>query len=84
MTAEESTQDESDFTEVRNRRILFRKQVPNPINNVRHMVASIDPRSSRIQFTRAIRLTFPALKIKQLRELKNNADFLFNQRIALR
>ena len=46
MTAEESTQDESDFTEVRNKRKRFRK-VPTPINNVRPIIVSIDPRPSQ-------------------------------------
>ena len=41
MTAEESSQDESDFTEVRNKKKRFRK-VPTPINNVRPMIVSID------------------------------------------
>ena len=74
MTAEESTQDESDFTEVRNKRKRFRK-VPTPINNVRPMIVSIDPRPSQFQFAKAIRSKFPAVKIKQIRELRNNTDF---------
>ena len=74
MTAEVSTQDESDFTEVRNKRKRFRK-VPTPINNVRAMIVSIDPRLSQIQFAKAIRSKFPAVKIKQIRELRNNTDF---------
>ena len=74
MTAEESTQHESDFTEVGNKRKRFRK-VPNPINNVKTMIVSIDPRPSQIQFTRATRSNFPAVKIKQIRELKNNTYF---------
>ena len=73
-TAEESTQDESDFTEVMNKRKRFRK-VPTPINNVRPMIVSIDPRPSEIQFAKAIRSKFPALKIKQVRELRINTDF---------
>ena len=64
MIAEESTQDKSDFTDVRNKRKGFRKQVPAPINNVRPMIVSIDPRPSQIQFARAIRSNFPAIKIK--------------------
>ena len=40
MTAEESTQDQSDFTEMRNKKKRFRKQVPTPISNVRPMVAN--------------------------------------------
>ena len=75
MTTEESTQDESDFTEVRNTTKRFRKQLPTPINNVRPMIVSIDPRPSHIQFARAIKSNFPAAKIKQMRELKNNTDF---------
>ena len=74
MAAEESTEDESDFTEVRNKRKRFRK-VPTPINNVRHLIVSIDPRPSQIQFARAIRSKFPAVKIEQMKELKNNTDF---------
>ena len=61
-SAEESTQDESDFTEVRNKRKRFRK-VPTSINNVRPMIVSIDPRLSQIQFAKAIRSKFPAVKI---------------------
>ena len=39
------------------------------------MIVSIDPRTSQIQFARAIRSNFPAVKIKQMRELKYNIDF---------
>ena len=76
VTAEESTQDESDFIEVRNNRDRFRKQVPNPVNNERPMIVSIDPRPSQIQFAKAIKSHFPAVKIKKIRELKNKIDFL--------
>ena len=79
MTAEESTQDESDFTEVRNKRKQFRKQTPTPTNNVRPMNVSIDPRPSQSQFAKAVKSNFPAVKIKQMRELKNNTDFFIQQ-----
>ena len=75
MRAEESTQDESDFTEVRNKRKRFKKQVPAPTNNVRPTIVSIDLRPSQIQFARAIKSNFPAVEVKQIRELKNNTDF---------
>ena len=39
------------------------------------MVISVDSIPSQIQFARAIRSNFPAVKIKQIRELKNKADF---------
>ena len=74
MTAEQSTQDESDFTEVRNKRKRFRK-VPTPINNVRPMIVSTDPTPSQIQFAKTIKSKIPAVKINQIRELKNNTDF---------
>ena len=74
MTAEESTQGEIDFTEVRNKRKRFRK-VPTPFNNVRPMILSIHPKPSQIQFAKAIRSKFPAVKIKHIRELRNNTDF---------
>ena len=81
---EESTQDESDFTEVRKKRKRHRKQVPTPINNLRPMSVSIDLRPSQYQFARATKSNFPAVKIKQIRELKNISDFfLFNQRTLL-
>ena len=47
MTAQKSTQDESNFTEVRNKRKRHRKQMPTPINNVRPMSVSIDLRPSQ-------------------------------------
>ena len=75
MTADETTQDESDFNEVRSKRKRFRKQAQIPITNVRPIVVSIDPRPSQIQFARAIRSNFPVVKIKHIRELKNNTDF---------
>ena len=40
-----------------------------------HDHVSFDPRPSQIQFARAIRSNFPAVKIKQIREWKNNTDF---------
>ena len=75
MTADETTQDESDFTEVRSKSKRFRKQAQVPITNVRPIVLSLDPRPSQIQFARAIRSNFQMVKIKHIRELKNNADF---------
>ena len=75
MTAHETTQDENDFNEVRSKRKRFRKQAQIPINSVRPIVVSIDPRPSQIQFARAIRLNFPVVKIKHIGELKNNTDF---------
>ena len=75
MTADEPTQDESDFTDVRIKRKRFRKQMPTPNNNLRPMIVSIDPRRSQIQVARAMKSNFPAVKIKQMRELKNNTDF---------
>ena len=74
VTAVEFTQGESDFTEVRNKRKRFTK-VQTPINNVRPMIVSIDPRLSQIQFATAIRSKIPAVMIKKMRELKNNTDF---------
>ena len=38
------------------------------------MIVSVDPRLSLIQFERAIRSKFAAIKTKQIRELKNNTD----------
>ena len=75
MTAEESTQDQSNVTEVRNKRKRFRNQMPAPTNNVRPMIVSIESRSSKFQFARALKSNFPAVRIKQIRVLKNNADF---------
>ena len=74
-TADETTQDESDFKEVRSKRKRFRKQEQIPFTNVRPIVVSIDPRPSQIQFARAIRSNFPVVKIKHIRELKNDTDF---------
>ena len=78
MSAEESTQEESDFTEVRNKRKCLRK-APTPVNNVRSMIFSIDPRPSQFQFAKAPGSKFPAVKIKQIRELKNKTDFFIQQ-----
>ena len=74
-TAEDSTQDESDFTEVRKKKKTIQKTNPTPTNSLRPMIDSINPRPSQIQFTRAIKSNFPADKIKQMRELKNNTNF---------
>ena len=75
MTADETTQDESNFNKVRSKRKRFRKQAQIPITNVRPIVVSIDPRPSQIQFARAIRSNFSVVKIKHIRELKNNTNF---------
>ena len=76
MTADETTQDESDFDEVRSKRKRFRKQAQIPITNVRPIVVSIVPRPTQIQFARAIRSNFPVVKTRQIRELKKNTDFV--------
>ena len=81
MTAEESTQDEINFTEVRNKRKRFREQMPTLTNNVRPMILSIDPKASQIQFLRALKWNFPDVKIKQTRELKNNTDFFIQPEV---
>ena len=78
MTADETTQDESDFNEVRSERKRFRKQAQIQITNVRPIVLSIDPRPSQIQFARVIRSNFPVVKIKHIRELKNKTDFFYS------
>ena len=76
MTADETTQDESDFNQVRSKRKRFRKRAKSiPITNVRPIVVSIDPSPSQIQFARVIRSNFPVVKIKHIRVLKNNTDF---------
>ena len=75
MTADETTQDESDIIEVLSKRKRFRKQAQIPITNVRPIVLSIDPRPSRIQFARAIRSNFSVVKRKHIRELENDTDF---------
>ena len=84
MTADETTQDESDFNEVRNKRKRFRKQAQIPITNVRPIVASIDPRPSQIHFARAIRSNLPEVKIKHIRKLKNNRDIVQPEVLASR
>ena len=66
MTADETTQDEGDFNEVRSKRKKFRKQAQIAITNVRPIVVSIDPRPSQIQFARAIRSNFQVVKIKSI------------------
>ena len=78
MAADETTQDESDFDEVRLKekgKKNKRKQAQIPVTNVRPIVVSIDPRPSQIQFARAIKSNFPVIKVKHIRELKNNTDF---------
>ena len=75
MTTGEPTQVESNFTEVRNERKQLRKQMPTPIDNVRPIIVSFDPRPSQIQFARAIRSNFPIVKTKQMSELKNSCNF---------
>ena len=75
MTADETTEDESNFNEVRSKRKRFRKQAQIPITNVRPIVVSIDPRPSQIQFAGAIRSNVPVVKMKHIRELKNNTNF---------
>ena len=75
ITADETTQDESNFNEVRSKRKRFRKQAQIPITNVRTIVVYIDPSPSQIQFARAIRSNFTVVKIKHIRELKNKTDF---------
>ena len=56
MIADESTQDEIDFSEVRKKPFL--NQVPTA------MVVSIDPRQSQIQFARAIGSNFSIVSDK--------------------
>ena len=77
MTADETTQDESDFNEVRSKRKRFRKQTQIPITNVRPIVVSIDPRPSQIQFARAIRSNFPVVKIKHIAHKRVEEQYRF-------
>ena len=76
LTAEESTQDESDFIEVRNKRKRFRKQPQS--KKVRPTIVSIDPRNSKIQFAREIK--FCSRQDKANERIEEQYRFLYSIR----
>ena len=53
MTADERTQDEGNFFAIGNKRRRLWKQIP--IDNVRAIIISINPRTSHIQFATKLR-----------------------------
>ena len=76
-TADDTSQDEQDFTQVQNKRKRFRNQNErNSISQtVRPIVITINPRPTQVQFVPAMKTKFPQLKMQRIRELPNSSDF---------
>ena len=73
--ADETSQDEQDFVQVRSKRKRTRNHPKLNSETIRPVIITINPRPTHIHFARCMRSSFPQLKINCIRELRNNFDF---------
>ena len=73
--ADETSQDEQDFVQVKNKRKRTRNYQNTNKETIRPVIITINPRPTQVHFARLMRNNFPQLKINCIRELPNNNDF---------
>ena len=73
--ADETSQEEQNFLQVRNKRKRNRNFPKTNCETIRPVIITINPRPTQIHFARSMRSSFPQLKINYIRELPNNNDF---------
>ena len=73
--ADETSQDEQDFVQVRNKRKQTRNLPKTNSEAIRPVIITINPRPTQVHFARSLRSSFPQLKMKCIGELPNNNDF---------
>ena len=73
--ADETSQDEQDFVQVKNKRKRTRNYQNTNSETIRPVIITINPRPTQVHFARLMRNNFPQLKINCIRELPNNNDF---------
>ena len=73
--ADETSQDEQDFEQVRSKRKRTRNHSKLNSETIRTVIITINPRPTQVYFARSMRNSFPQLKINCIRELPNNFDF---------
>ena len=74
-TADEASQDEQDFVQVRNKRKRTRNLPKTNSETIRPVIVTVNPRPTQVHFARSMRNSFPHIKISRIRELPNNNDF---------
>ena len=72
--ADETSQDEQDFVQVR-KNASEPEIIQNPTQSIRPITITINPRPIQVYFARSMRNSFPQLKINCIRELPNTNDF---------
>ena len=73
--ADETSQDEQDFVQVKNKRKRTRNYQNTNSETIWPVIITINPRPTQVHFARLMRNNFPQLKINCIRELPNNNDF---------
>ena len=73
--ADETSQDEQDFVQVRNKRKPTQNFPKTNSETIRPFIITINPRPTQVHFARSMRSSFPQLKINCIIELPNNNDF---------
>ena len=73
--AEETSQDEQDFVQVRNKRKRTRNYPKPNSETIRPVIITTNQRPTQVHFARSMRNSFPQLKISCITELPNNVDF---------
>ena len=73
--ADETSQDEKDFVQNKNKRKRTRNYPKLNSGTIRPDIIMINPRPKQVHFARSKINSFPQLKINCIRELPNNVDF---------
>ena len=73
--ADETSQDEQNFVQVKNKGKRTRNYQNTNKETIRPVIITVNPRPTQVHFARLMRNNFPQLKINCIRELPNNNDF---------
>ena len=73
--ADETSQDEQDFVQVRSKRKRTQNHPNLNSETIRPLIITINPRPTQVDFARSMRNSFPQLKVNCIRKLPNIFDF---------
>ena len=73
--ADETSQDEQDFVQVRKKRKQIRNDPKTNSETIRPVIMTINPWPTQVHFARSMKNNFPQLIINCIRELLNKNDF---------
>ena len=79
--ADETSQDEQDFVQVRDKQKRTGNEPKPNSETIRPVIITINPRATQVHFARFMKICFPLLKINCSRELPNNFDFFIQPEV---